>query len=146
TISGAGSLDIDQAGAMAVGSITVADGDVTISADSLAVGTIAAAGNVSLETSGGEISDTNAGQVNVTAETLTLSSAGGVELDTKVATLDAAITAAGDLVIRQHTEALTVAQLELFAGSVTLTSDAAITFQSLAINDHSLSVEATDVH
>jgi filamentous hemagglutinin family protein len=144
-VTGAGSIDISNTGAMSVTSATTTNGNIELNATggNLTIGTVSAGGagsDVTLSTvtsgdiqlgtvtapdtvkltSAGAITDTNGAATNVTANSLTASAVSGIDLDTAITTLNSAtLTGAGNIDI-SNTGALTVTGMSTPNGSIIL--------------------------
>ena len=123
---------------------------IAITEDSAtAVNTLSAVTTVTLQ-SAGAITDNNAGAVNVNGTTFIVSAVGGIDLDTTVADLTAATSAAGSILI-DESDAITLTSVTASDGSITIAAGAAITATSVVsstdadANDISLTAATGDV-
>jgi len=99
TLSGSGSLTIDNQGALSVITASVHDGAAALTAASFEIGTITAPGSVALTATSGGILGTG-GATHITTADLMLLSTGGVDLAMNIDFLSAIISQQGDLRIR----------------------------------------------
>ncbi len=148
-VTGAGAIDIRNAGALAVTSATTNDGAITLAADNgtltltsvsaggigrnvtastttvgdIAVGSVSAAGDQVSLTAVGSITDANGVANNVTASSLTATAGTGINLDTTITTLSSAnVTGLGAIDIR-NSGALTVTSATTNDGAIILAAD-----------------------
>lgn len=146
TITGPGGmLRLVEADTLQINSISVAGGDVSISADTLSIGAIVTSGDVMLTARTGAITDGNGALLNITADALVLSSLDGVDLQTRVNSLDLTLSGSGDVHIAQSDRALTVVNLVVPDGDVSLLSNSAVTLLSFDIPAHHLTVSGSDI-
>ncbi|MBI3616433.1 MAG: filamentous hemagglutinin N-terminal domain-containing protein [Candidatus Omnitrophica bacterium] len=112
--------------ANAAGALTYRD------ANGFAVGQVRTTSTVSL-TSGGAITDGNGAAANVTGSTLTLSAVTGINLDTVVSDVIAAVSGTGGIALREA-DAITLTDLSTTDGSIAVAAGTDIAAASIVVN------------
>ena len=117
-----GDVVLRELDAVTLNSVTTFDGNVTVTAGGdLRVGAVTATGNDVQLTTAGAIVDDNGAALNVTATTLIAEAAGGIELDTAVASVTAASTGTGGVILRE-TDAITLSSITTADGLIDVSS------------------------
>jgi hypothetical protein len=144
TITGSGGLWIDDIDALSVGDIQSGAGTIVLLADALTLGEIVSAGDVFLVARTGQVIGLG-GDPHVTAESLWIQSATGVNLNTTVSQLDIIVLDIGDVLIDQTGRDLTASYLEVFDGDVTITNDFSTTLRQVILPMRQLAVTSANV-
>lgn len=164
SVSGVGAIAVDQTGAIQLDDIDTANGDVRVTAsgtitalDVAATGGTArliangAASNLVVGTIGGSnvvlaagraITDGNGAAVNVSTGLLTADAVTGINLDTSVASLNASVSGAGNLVIREA-NAITLTDIDTANGNIDVTALGAITASYVAATGGTVALTAS---
>ena len=155
-ITGAGNLDLSEAGALTLTDVTTANGSITATAGGLltatsvntnnsgnisltgvgiAAGAInaGAAFDVTLDAGTGAITDTNGAAVNVTGDNLLATATTGIDLDTTVATATLHVTGTGAINIGE-TDGITFTDVDTNDGTITLDTGGATTLTDIKGN------------
>ncbi len=164
SVSGIGALAIDQVGAIQLADVDTANGDLRVTANGtitaldvaatggtarlvangatsdLIAGTISGS-NVVLA-AGRAITDGNGAAVNISTSLLTADAGTGIDLDTGIASLNASVSGAGNLVIRES-DAVTLTDVDTANGNIQITAAGTITASDAAAIGGNLSLTAT---
>ena len=131
TISGAGSIDLDESDAITLSNVTTQDGNIDVDAGAMTVLTITAGSESDVVlTSSGSITEDEMPSTDVTAYQLTAMAAGHVTLHTSVVLAGISTTATGDIRIHDS-DAITLTDVTAGDGSVTITTEGTLTATSV---------------
>ncbi len=145
TFSGTGNLSLANQGGLTIGQIALGGGFVNLNATAFVVGDISTTGDVTLVATSGGILDDNLDTTTVTADTLTLSSASTVDLDTDAATIDLTMTGTGDVTLDQSSRALVMSALNVPSGDVTIDSEGEVRLSTVTLANKNLTVSGSDI-
>ncbi|MCF7939547.1 MAG: hypothetical protein K9L68_13180 [Spirochaetales bacterium] len=130
-----GLIDVNAGGAVTAtlvdSSSTAGDAnDIAIDGSSIDVvqvlGGAGQANDVTLNATGGAITDSSGGSTGITGDVLTSDAAGAMTLDTAVASIDAAASAAGNITITE-VDGVTLTDVSTSDGAITVTAGGAVT-------------------
>ncbi|MBW3567264.1 MAG: hypothetical protein KY410_04775, partial [Proteobacteria bacterium] len=130
-----GSITITAAGVMAANTVSAGgsadNDDVSLTATSIGVGAVSAAGagDVTLSATAGAIADTNGATTNVSGDTLIVSAATGINLDTQINAGQFTGGGAGDLDISEAND-FTLSTASVVNGKITIASGGETTLQT----------------